>query len=141
MEFLPESGGTPTVFATPGPSRPGAFRVEDAAPAAGRFRLAVALESSGLADRHDLGLVIVYPDEAATRAATAGESADEAVAIAYLKEQQWTNAFETAPVREADVRPSMLAPATVRALPGGDAIVTAPAAGRSSRSRPTCTIP
>jgi len=130
MELVPESGGQPTFLASPPPSRPGAFRIEAGAPAAGQYHWVLALEAPGLADRHDLGLVTVYPDEGTARADATGESSEDAVAIAYLKEQQWTNAFETAPVREADVRPSMLAPATVRALPGGEVIVPAPAAGR-----------
>ena len=55
---------------------------------------------------------------------------DDAAAIAYLKEQQWTNAFATARVVEAEVRASIRVPATVHPLPGGEAIVAAPAAGR-----------
>ena len=129
VEFVPDSGGQPTVLATPQPSRPGAFRVEDAAPAAGQYHWALILDSPGLVDRHDLGAVTVFADEAAARTDAAGRSSEDAAAIAYLKEQQWTNAFETAPVQEADVRTSMLVPATVRALPGGAAIA-APAAGR-----------
>ena len=37
------------------PSRPGAFRVEGAPPAAGRYRWALMVEAPGLTDRHDLG--------------------------------------------------------------------------------------
>ena len=60
---------------------------------------------------------------------TSAEQSDPA-AISYLKEQQWTNEFATALVAEADVRMSVRAPATVHPLPGGEAIVAAPAAGR-----------
>src|SRR5438128_1334322 len=37
VEFTPETGGQPTVLSGPKPSRPGAFRVEGAPPAAGRY--------------------------------------------------------------------------------------------------------
>ena len=45
VEFTPESGGQPTALVGPQPSRPGAFRVEEAPPAAGRYRWALVLES------------------------------------------------------------------------------------------------
>ena len=69
-------------------------------------------------------------DEPAAIADAAKRPADDPAAIAYLKEQQWTNEFATAPVRETEVRTSIRVPATVDALPGGEAIVAAPAAGR-----------
>ncbi|MBI4888796.1 MAG: efflux RND transporter periplasmic adaptor subunit [Acidobacteria bacterium] len=130
VEFTPEAGGPPKVLTGPPPSRPGAFRVEDVPPAAGRYRWALVLDAPGLPDRHDLGTVTVFPDEAAARSSADGQPADDPAAIAYLKEQQWTNAFATAPVEEAEVRSSVRAPATVHPLPGGEAIVSAPAAGR-----------
>jgi membrane fusion protein, heavy metal efflux system len=128
VEFTPESGGQSKTLAGPSPSRPGAFRVEDVPPAPGRYRWALLLESSGLADRHDLGTVTVYGDDQAARAA--GAPPEDPAAIAYLKEQQWTNEFGTALVGEAEVRSSVRAPATVHPLPGGEAVVAAPAAGR-----------
>ena len=51
-------------------------------------------------------------------------------AIAYLKEPQWTNGFGTALARETEVRRSIRVPAIVDPLTGGEAIVSAPAAGR-----------
>jgi len=130
VELMPEAGGAPTVLAGAPPARPGAFRVEDVLPAPGRYRWALVLDGPGLSDRHDLGVATVYPDETAARAAAGQQPAEDAAAIAYLKEQQWTNEFATAPVREAEVRASVRAPATVHPLPGGEAIVAAPAAGR-----------
>jgi membrane fusion protein, heavy metal efflux system len=129
IEFTPESGGPGKTLVGPQPSRPGVFRVEDVPPAAGRYRWALLLESPGLSDRHDLGSITVFPDEASARAGTPAERSDPA-AIAYLKEQQWTNEFATALVAETDLRLSVRAPATVHPLPGGEAIVAAPAAGR-----------
>lgn len=130
VEFAPEAGGQPKTIAGPEPSRPGAFRVDGAPPAAGRYRWALVLEAPGLADRHDLGIVTVFADVPAARAEAAKGPADDPAAIAYLKEQQWTNEFATAPVREAEVRTSVRVPATVHPLPGGEAIVAAPAPGR-----------
>src|SRR6185436_2692529 len=48
----------------------------------------------------------------------------------YLKEQQWTSDFATALVLETEVRTSIRVPATIDALPGGEAVVSAPAPGR-----------
>src|SRR5262245_21934153 len=68
VEFMPEASGRPTILAGPQPSRPGAFRVEGAAPAAGRYRWALVLDFPSLSDRHDLGDVQVFGDEQAARA-------------------------------------------------------------------------
>ena len=131
VEFTPESGGQPTSLTGPSPSRPGAFRVEQAAPAAGRYRWVLILESPALSDRHDLGTITVFADAAAAIAdAEAHAAKDDPAAIAYLKEQQWTNPFATAQVQESEFRTSVRAPATIHPLPGGEAIVAAPAAGR-----------
>lgn len=129
LEFTPESGAPPTRLVGPSPSRPGAFRIEAAAPDAGRYRWALLLEGEALTDRHDLGAITVFADEAAARAGTP-EPTGDATAIAYLKEQQWTNPFGTVLVREGEVRTSVRVPATVHPLPGGEAVVSAPAAGR-----------
>jgi RND family efflux transporter MFP subunit len=128
VEFTPESGGQAKTLAGPPPSRPGAFRVEDVPPAPGKYRWALVLDSSSLTDRHDLGTITIHADEQAARAA--GAPPEDPAAIAYLKEQQWTNEFGTALVQEAEVRSSVRAPATVHPLPGGEAVVSAPAAGR-----------
>jgi membrane fusion protein, heavy metal efflux system len=130
VEFTPESGGEPKALVGPQPSRPGAFRVEEPPPAAGRYRWALVLEGPDASDRHDLGLITVFPDAASARAGLDQGEGEDAAAISYLKEQQWTNEFATAPVREADVRGSIRVPAAIRPLPGGEAIVPAPAAGR-----------
>ena len=130
VEFSPEGGGPATSLVGPKPSRPGAFRVEGAAPAAGRYRWALVLDAPGLSDRHDLGIVTVFADDEEALTAAARHPPDDAAAIAYLKEQQWANEFATAPVQDTEVRTSIRVPATVNALPGGEAIVSAPAPGR-----------
>lgn len=130
VEFTPASGGQPKVLVGPQPSRPGAFRVENVPPEPGRYRWALLLDAPGLSDRHDLGTITVFADEQAAKTDAEKQASADPAAIAYLKEQQWTNAFATAPVQETEVRVSVRAPATVHPLPGGEAIVAAPAAGR-----------
>lgn len=130
VEFIPESGGQPKVLIGQRPSRPGAFRVEDVPPAAGRYRWSLTLEAPGLADRHELGMITIFPDLQSARADAEEAVSEDAGAITYLKEQQWTNDFATSLVQEAELRASIRVPATVHPLPGGEAIVAAPATGR-----------
>jgi membrane fusion protein, heavy metal efflux system len=130
IEFVPEGGGAPTDLRGSPPTRPGAFRVEGTPPAPGRYRWALTIEAPGLRDRHDLGTITVFADEASAEAEAATRTSDDPAAIAYLKEQQWTNEFATARVTEADVRASIKVPAAIEPLSGGEAVVAAPAAGR-----------
>lgn len=130
LEFTPEAGGSPVVVPGMEPSRPGAFRVEGAVPQAGRYRWALAIEAPGLSDRHDLGLITVFADEAAAIADAESQADADPAAIAYLKEQQWTNGFGTVLVQEAEIRRGIRVPAVVEPLIGGDAVVAAPADGR-----------
>jgi cobalt-zinc-cadmium efflux system membrane fusion protein len=129
IEFSTASGARTVLRGTP-PSRPGAFRVEGSVPAAGTYRWALLVEAPGLSDRHDLGNVTIFGDEAAANADADKRAPEDPSAIAYLKEQQWTNPFATAPVREAELRTSIRAPATIEPISGGEAIVSAPASGR-----------
>jgi RND family efflux transporter MFP subunit len=130
LEFAPESGGTPVVLQGNEPSRPGVFRIEAAAPAAGRYRWALVVDAPGVSDRHDLGTLTVFGDEAAAAADAERRAVDDPAAITYLKEPQWTNGFATVEVREAEVRRSIRVPAIIKPLTGGEAIVAAPASGR-----------
>ena len=104
--------------------------MEGQAPPAGRYTWALVVDAPGLSDRHDLGVATVFADQAAAVADAERQGEDDPSAIAYLKEQQWTNAFATAVVREADVRASIRVPAVIQPVTGGEAIVGAPAAGR-----------
>ena len=130
LEFTPESGGAPIVLQGNPPSRPGVYRVEGPSPPAGRYRWALTVEAPDVSDRHDLGAITVFADEAAAVADAGQHTQEDAGAISYLKEPQWTNGFATALVQDADVRTSIRAPAMVHPLPGGEAVVAAPAAGR-----------
>jgi len=130
VEFTPESGGAAVSVPGSEPLRPGAFRVEGALPAAGRYRWALVVEAPGLMDRHDLGTATVFADQGTAVADAEKSAKEDPAAISYLKEQQWTNPFATAPVREASVRGSVRVPAVIQPVTGGEAIVSAPAAGR-----------
>lgn len=129
LEFTRESGA-PVVLQGNEPSRPGVFRVEGAAPPAGRYTWALVVDAPDLSDRHDLGTITVFADEGAAQAAAESNATEDASAITYLKEPQWTNGFATVVVQEAELRRGIRVPAVVEPLIGGEAIVAAPAAGR-----------
>jgi RND family efflux transporter MFP subunit len=142
IEMSPVSGGAAVVLPGSGPLRPGAFRVEGTLPPAGQYRWALLVNipggsgdpgrpgDPGLVDRHDLGSTMVFADEATAIADAEKQPEKDAAAIAYLKEQQWTNPFSTAVVREGEVRSSIRVPAAIEAVTGGEALVSAPADGR-----------
>jgi len=130
IEMTPESGSAAVTLAGSDALRPGAFRVEGKTPPAGRYRWALLVNAPGLNDRHDLGTTTVFADQAAAIADAEKRPAEDPAAIAYLKEQQWTNEFATERVREAELRSSVRVPAIVRPVTGGEAIVSAPSSGR-----------
>jgi RND family efflux transporter MFP subunit len=130
LEFTAESGGAPIVVQGNEASRPGVYRVLGPMPPAGRYRWALAIDTPDLSDRHDLGAVTVFADEAAAVADAEQRPEGDAAAISYLKEPQWTNGFGVAPVQEAEIRRGIRVPAVVEPLIGGDAVVAAPADGR-----------
>jgi RND family efflux transporter MFP subunit len=132
IEMTPEAGGTSVTIPGTPPLRPGVFRVEGPLPPAGRYRWALIVDAPDLSDRHDLGVTTVFADEAAAVADAEKSGDGDATEISYLKEQQWTNPFTTVTVREADLRGSIRLPARIRPVTGGEAIVSAPAAGRFS---------
>ena len=130
IEMTPEAGGSTVMLPGSEPLRPGAFRVEGAIPPAGTYRWALLVNAPGLTDRHDLGVTTVFPDEGVANTAGATQPEKDAAAIAYLKEQQWTNPFATSRVSEGDVRTAIRVPAAIEPVSGGDAVVSSPADGR-----------
>ncbi len=101
LEFMPESGGPPALLQGEEASRPGVYRVLGAPPAAGRYQWRLVIEAPDLMDRHDLGAVTVFPDQAAAVADAEGQAEDDPASISYLKEPQWTIGFTTVIVQEA----------------------------------------
>jgi RND family efflux transporter MFP subunit len=130
IEMTSESGGSTVTLPGSDPLRPGAFRVEGMLPAPGRYRWALRVDAPGLSDRHDLGVTTVFKDDAEAVADAEKRPEGDAAAIAYLKEQQWTNPFATVQVQQGDVRTSVRVPAAIEPITGGEAIVSAPADGR-----------
>ena len=130
IEFTPESGTASATVLSGEALRPGVFRVEGKLPAAGRYRWTLTVDGPDVSDRHDLGATTVFADQSAAVADAERRQSDDAAAITYLKEQQWTNPFAAAPVQEGDVRRSIRVPAVIEPLTGGEAIVSAPADGR-----------
>lgn len=130
IEFTPESGGPPVVLQGEEASRPGVYRVLGAPPAAGSYRWSLVIDAPDLMDRHDLGPVTVFADQAAGVADAEAQAEDDPSAISYLKEPQWTIGFATAIVEEAELRRGIRVPAIIEPLTGGEAIVGAPADGR-----------
>jgi RND family efflux transporter MFP subunit len=111
------------------PSSPGIFNVSLTPSRPGRARLSLGVESDGWTDPHEFGEVVVHADAAAAaRAAT--EKPAAAGRIKLSKEQQWQTDFSTALVGEQALRESVLVFGALRARPEGDAVVSAPAAGR-----------
>ena len=135
IELTSESGGSAVTLPGSEPLRPGAFRVEGALPAAGRYRWALLVNAPGLTDRHDLGVTTVFADEPSAVADARKRPEKDPAAIAYLKEQQWTNPYASAPVREGEVRTAIRVPAAIEPITGGEAIVSAPADGRYASER------
>ena len=130
IEFTPSTGGEPTILQGNAPSRPGVFRVEAASPPAGRYTWALIVEAPDLSDRHDLGAVTVFADEAAAIADAEQHAEEDPTAITYLKEPQWANGFATSVVQEMELRRAIRVPAVIEPLTGGEAVVAAPAGGR-----------
>jgi RND family efflux transporter MFP subunit len=130
IEFTPAAGGASVSLPGTEALRPGAFRVEGKLPPSGKYTWALLVDGPDLTDRHDLGIATVFADEKSAVADAEQRKADDPAAVAYLKEQQWTNAFATAVAHEGDVRRSIRVPASIEPLTGGEAIVSAPVDGR-----------
>ena len=111
IEMTPETGGTPVTLAR---LRAAASRRiprrRARCPPAGQYRWALLVNAPALTDRHDLGTATVFADDATAVADAEKRPEGDAAAIAYLKEQQWTNPFATSRSREGDVRTSIRVP-------------------------------
>ena len=121
-------------FVVEAPGRPGIFGVDVTPNQAGRYRLEVVLDAPELMDRHDLGDVTVLTAAEATGRGAAEEPAD--ASIPFLKEQQWTLDFATAPAEPHQMGGSLVLAAEIEPRTGGRADVTTPVAGRLADDLP-----
>ena len=115
-------------FTVDSPGRPGIFGVDVTPNQAGHYRLEVALDAPGLTDLHDLGDVTVLTTAGAAALTMAAEP--ENGSIPFLKEQQWTLDFATAPAERRQMGASLLLAAEIEPRTGGQVDVTTPVAGR-----------
>ena len=122
-----EGVGSGEQFGSDQQASPGIFGVSVTPPAAGNFTMTVRLEGSALSDTIPIGSVTVYPDIEQARQAEPPPSEE---GISFLKEQQWTLDFGTAPAEERQLRSSLFVPAEVIPRTGGLAEVTVPFNGR-----------
>ena len=127
------SGASAQTFAVDEPGRPGIFGIDVTPRQAGRYSLAVSLDSGTLVDRHELGEVEVLP--AGTSAAGAQQE-PPGTSIPFIKEQQWTLDFGTAPARQRQIADSLMIAADIQPRTGGTADVTTPVAGRLAADLP-----
>ena len=128
------TGARDQEFTVDMPGRPGIFGVDVTPTQAGRYRLEVVLDAPGLTDRHDLGDVTVLT--AADEAALALAEQPEDGSIPFLKEQQWTLDFATAPAERHRMGASVLLAAEIEPRTGGQVDVTTPVAGRVAGDLP-----
>jgi len=108
-----------------GVSRPGIFGVDLAMEKPGDYQMTLRVDAPGLQDLHELGMVTVH----AAGAQLDGDE-DEAEAISFLKEQQWTLEFGTEPVDVRSLQSSIQVPAVVQPRSGGQVLISAPVPGR-----------
>ncbi len=128
VTLTPEQGD-PVRAEVPAPATAGIFRPELTPMSAGPHRLVVEVAADGLADRHDLGTVMVHPDEAAAIASSPPEDPSPG-AVTFLLEQQWRTPFAVETVGERTMNASLVAYGGLRARPEGEARIVAPVAGR-----------
>ncbi|MHB8873246.1 MAG: efflux RND transporter periplasmic adaptor subunit [Myxococcaceae bacterium] len=110
------------------PSSPGIFRALVRPTKPGKCSMTVLVQGPQATDEIDAGPCEVFADEAAARAAPAGE--DPGGGIGFTKEQQWKTEFATVAVAERELQPSVQANGEVRPVAGREARLTAAVTGR-----------
>jgi len=114
------------VFACDPSTHPGIFGANIEPKAAGEAPMSIVAYGKDLNETFDVGRVKVAPDAAsAERPAEAKEET-----IAFSKEQQWALDFGTELAAEQSMRDNLRVAAETLPRTGGEAVVTAPAAGR-----------
>lgn len=146
-DFSPLAAGTVTVVLSGGGSpeerfsaepsdTPGIFRPVATPAHAGARDVTIEVHAPGLDAVHDIGSFTVYAS--AAEAPEAEEEEDGG--ISFLKEQQWKMEFSVEPVARRSLRATLPVFGHVRARPDGEAIVTAPSAGRVLATSPLPSI-
>jgi len=114
------------VFPCDPSTHPGIFGANVEPKGAAEVRLSIVVHGKDLNETFDVGMVKVAPDAAS--AEKPGQPTEET--IAFSKEQQWALDFGTELAAEQSMRDSLRVAAETLPRTGGEAVVTAPAAGR-----------
>ena len=117
------------VFGLAGVSQPGIFRPVVTPGHAGERTLSIEVSTPAFSVIHALGTVTVYRDHKAADAAHPAHAEDDG-GIGFTKEQQWKVDFATTEAVLRPVRAVVNATGTLRARPDGEALLSAPTAGR-----------
>jgi RND family efflux transporter MFP subunit len=115
-------------FVADTPTAPGIFKPVVTPKSAGERELTLIVESELGTLTHELGPVNVFADANAAKAGHDHHAHDEE-GIPFSKEQQWKVDFGTTEAVKGIARSTISATGTVRAQPGHEAQVVAPAAG------------
>jgi cobalt-zinc-cadmium efflux system membrane fusion protein len=120
-------------FTVDAPSIPGIFRPVVHPLYAGPRTMRIRVMTADIDEVHVVAALQVFEDHAeAEAAAAAADVHDDHTEgeISFTKEQQWRIDFATQAVTSQMIRPSFEAYGTIRARPDGEAMVSAPVAGR-----------
>lgn len=109
--------------------RPGIFKPQLKAPAAGKYKASLVVVSPDFKDSIQGFEIVVYPSEEAAHQAQKEEPAGPEP-ISFLKEQQWQIPFATAFAQAGSVVPTIEAAGEVTTPPTGQAEVGATISGR-----------
>jgi cobalt-zinc-cadmium efflux system membrane fusion protein len=129
------AGGAEVSGAVDAPSNPGIFRPVLTPSKVGPCELRFTIASPQVSETFAAGPCEVFADEAAARAKL-GEEAEVPGRITFLKEQQWKTDFATVAAGEQDLQDGVRATGEIRPVPGREAEVGAPVAGRVTLSEP-----
>jgi RND family efflux transporter MFP subunit len=125
---LAGGAGADEIFRVDMPTVPGIFKLAAVPKTSGERELTIHVESELGSQTHELGPVTVFADAKAAEASH-GNHAHGEEGIPFSKEQQWKIDFATAEAVKGVARPSVVATASIKAQPDGEAQLAAPAAG------------
>lgn len=122
-----------------GPTRPGLFSPALEPQKAGSCRLRVLVRAEQLNEQIDAGKCEVHASLERARAAAARtppQGAGAAMRFSFLKEQQWSTEFASAPATERDLEPTVRLHGEIKPAAGKEARLTAAASGRVQLASP-----